>query len=135
MTIFSHITLGVNNLDASIAFYDGVMGVLGYERHSTGDSFAGYGPRDGSQFGTNSLWILTPSDGEPASGANGTNIALHAPDRQAVRDFHRVAVELGGRDDGEPGVRADVHPNFYAGYIYDLDGNKLVIVCHYGEDA
>ena len=128
--MFSHITIGVNNLDASMAFYDGVMAVLGYQRHSQGESFAGYGPADDSKFGTNSLWILKPYNGEPASGGNGTNIALSAPSRKSVREFHRVALELGGQDDGAPGIREEAHPNFYAGYIVDLDGNKLVVVCH-----
>ncbi len=132
--MFSHITIGVNNLDKSLAFYDAVMPVLGCERHSSGDSYAGYGPPGDSQFGMNSLWILTPSNGQPASGGNGTNIALNAPDRQAVRDFHRIAIELGGEDDGQPGVREEVHPNFYAGYVFDLDGNKLVVVCHLADD-
>ena len=132
--MFSHITIGVNDLEASIAFYDGVMSVLGYERHSQGESFAGYGPADDSKFGTNSLWILKPHNGNPASGGNGTNIALNAPNRETVRAFHRVAVELGGQDDGAPGVRAEAHANFYAGYIIDRDGNKLVVVCHLDEN-
>ena len=132
--MFSHITIGVNDLEASIAFYDSVMCVLGYERHSQGESYAGYGPADNSEFGTNSLWILKPHNGKPASGGNGTNIALNAPNREAVRAFHRVAVESGGEDDGAPGIREEAHANFYAGYIIDPDGNKLVVVCHLDEN-
>ena len=133
--MFSHITIGVNDLDASMAFYDAVMAVLGYDRHSEGESFAGYGPAGNSEFGTNSLWILKPHNGERASGGNGTNIALIAPDRKCVREFHRVALQMGGKDDGRPGIREEAHLNFYAGYIVDLDGNKLVVVCHAEQSA
>ena len=131
--MFSHVTLGVNDLDASIVFYDGVMKVLGYERHSRCESFAGYGRTDDAMSEINSLWILKPANGKPASGGNGTNIAFNAPDRKTVREFHRVAIKLGGTDDGLPGIREEAHTNFYAAYVIDLDGNKLVAVCHRDE--
>lgn len=131
--MYSHVTLGVNDLEASITFYDGVMGVLGYERHSHSESFAGYGRPDDIALGINCLWILVPINGEPASGGNGTNIAFNALNRQTVREFHRLAIKFGGTDEGEPGIREEAHPNFYAAYVRDFDGNKLVAVCHYKE--
>jgi hypothetical protein len=33
-------------------------------------------------------------------------------------------------DEGAPGVREEVHENFYACYIRDLGGNKIVAACH-----
>ena len=36
--------------------------------------------------------------------------------------MYAKAIELGGKDEGEPDLRMD---NFYAGYFRDLDGNKL----------
>ena len=133
--MFSHVTLGVNDLEAAVVFYDGVMRVLGYERHSRGESFAGYGHPGDAKLGVNSLWILIPIDGGPASGGNGTNIAFNVQERKTVREFHSRAIELGGTDEGQPGVREEAHANFYAGYIKDLDGNKLVAVCHLAEGA
>jgi predicted lactoylglutathione lyase len=35
---------------------------------------------------------------------------------------YEKALELGGTDEGAPGLRGDF---FYAGYFRDLDGNKL----------
>lgn len=128
--IFSHITLGVNDLESAIAFYDEIMAVLGHSRHSTGEAFAGYGHPENAQLGIDSLWILTPIDGQVATGGNGTNIALLAPDRQAVDICHKKALKLGAVDDGAPGIRAEAHPNFYAAYFRDFDGNKIVVVCH-----
>ena len=128
--VFSHITLGVDNLYSATKFYDAVMTVLGYERHSNGDTFAGYGHPDNATLGTDSLWVLKPFDGQPASYGNGTNIAFRASSRQQVNDFHQKSLALGGTDDGKPGVRSEAHPNFYAGYVRDPFGNKLVAVCH-----
>ena len=130
MTIFSHITLGVNDLDASMAFYDELMLILGYSRHSTGPTFAGYGDPKNAQLGIDSLWISKPIDGKSATYGNGTNVALLAANRDTVDAFHIKALELGATDEGKPGIRAEAHPNFYAAYVRDLDGNKLVVVCH-----
>jgi catechol 2,3-dioxygenase-like lactoylglutathione lyase family enzyme len=129
--MFSHVTLGTNDLQRAIRFYDGVMAVLGYKKHSTGDTFAGYGNPDNASLGVNSLWILIPADGQPATSGNGTNVAFLASAREKVEEFHRKALELGGVDEGRPGIREEAHPNFYASYIRDPDGNKLVVVCHH----
>lgn len=128
--MFSHIVLGTNDLNTAIAFYDSVMATLEYARLDTGDTHAGYGKAADIGRGQNCLWINAPLDGRPATSGNGTNIAFLAKDRQAVDAFHAAAMDQGGRDEGAPGIRAEVHPNFYAAYCRDPDGHKLVIVCH-----
>ena len=135
MSIFSHITIGVNDLERSILFYDAALAELGLSRHSTGESFAGYGPspqpnETPKHTGENSLWILKPSNGKIASGGNGTNIALSTHSRDRVDAFYKVCIALGASCEGAPGLRKDVHDNFYACYILDYDGNKIVAVCH-----
>ena len=128
--MYSHITLGVNDLQRSINFYDGLMSILGYKRHHSSDDFAGYGDLKDASKGNNFLWILRPINGEPASAGNGTNIAFDASSRDVVDEFYNKAMELGGVDEGGPGIRAEAHENFYATYVRDPDGNKLVCVCH-----
>jgi predicted lactoylglutathione lyase len=44
----------------------------------------------------------------------------------AVDRLHAKALELGGADEGAPGVRAEM---FYIGYFRDLGGNKLNFFC------
>ena len=76
------------------------------------------------------MWVLKPQNEDIATGGNGTNIALSAGSREMVDDFYTTSIELGATCDGEPGVRADAHDNFYACYVRDYDGNKIVAVCH-----
>ena len=55
-------------------------------------------------------------------------IAIAAENPAAVDRLHAKALELGGIDDGAPGVRADPVSGlnvYYIGYFRDLDGNKL----------
>ena len=36
----------------------------------------------------------------------------------------------GGRDNGAPGLRPHYHPNYYAAFVIDPDGNNIEAVCH-----
>ena len=53
--MFSHIVLGTNDLSRAIAFYDQVMTTLGYARHDTSDTYAGYGKAADISSGKNCL--------------------------------------------------------------------------------
>jgi len=127
--MFSHIMLGTNDLVASRRFYDAVMPTLGYACEDAGDSYAGYGLKEHIGSGQNCLWLGLPADGEAATSGNGTNVALLAQSREQVDSFHSAALAAGASDEGAPGLR-DVHPHFYAAYVRDPDGHKLVVVCH-----
>ncbi len=123
MPIFTHVTVGTNDLAKARAFYDAVLGPLGYKRlKDFGDG--------GSCWGATSeeFMVLIPADGKPASAANGGTISFVAPSRAAVAAFHKAALDLGGKDEGPVGPRS-FWPNAYAGYCRDLDGNKLAAYC------
>ncbi len=128
MSFISHVILGSNDLSNAINFYDRVLATIGQERRWQGEAGAGYGT-DNEQ-GIDTFWITRPLDGQPATAGNGTNVCFVAPSRNAVDDFYRVAIDLGGIDEGSPGIRSEVHEAFYACYVRDLDGNKIVAACH-----
>ena len=73
--------------------------------------------------GAPALWLYQGA----AGGA--VHVALRAPDRKAVERFHAAGLEAGGRDNGEPGLRADYSPNYYAAFLLDPDGNNIEAVC------
>jgi catechol 2,3-dioxygenase-like lactoylglutathione lyase family enzyme len=129
--MLSHVILGVSDADRAVAFYDAVLGILGYRRRWVGASGAGYGTHD--ELGINTFWVTKPVDGRPATAGNGTNVAFVAPSRKAVQTFYEKALSLGGVSEGEPGIREEAHPTFYAAYVRDLDGHKIVAVCHEDE--
>ena len=127
--MFSHVTIGSNNLERSGAFYDAMLKTLGHERFYTGDQIIGYGEPTGDQ-----TFITSPFDGEAASVGNGTHIAFLAQDRAAVDAFHAAAMAHGGTDEGAPGPRPHYHKNYYGAYVRDPDGNKLQATCHRNPD-
>jgi catechol 2,3-dioxygenase-like lactoylglutathione lyase family enzyme len=127
--MLSHVTLGTNDADRAIAFYDALLAPLGLVRFEggPGKGFAGYarGPDATPQF-----WIVTPLDGKPATVGNGATFAFEAMSRADVDAFHARALLGGGRDEGPAGLRPHYHPDYYGAYARDPDGHKLCCVCH-----
>ncbi|HXC14222.1 MAG TPA: VOC family protein [Stellaceae bacterium] len=127
MAIFTHVTVGTNDLAKARAFYDAVLGPLGYTRlNDLGDN--------GSIWGESApeFFVLKPANGQPATSANGGTISFVAPSRAAVAAFHKAALAAGATDEGAVGPRGWA-PNAYAGYVRDLDGNKLAAYCFKAE--
>ncbi len=122
MAIFTHITLGTNNLEKARSFYDNVLAPLGLKRVMDMDHGSMYGV-DAPEF-----FILNPADGNPATVGNGLTIGFRAPNRAAIDEFHKQGLAAGGKDAGAPGPRSFA-PNAYAAYLRDLDGHKIVASC------
>lgn len=123
--MFSHVTMGTNDMERARAFYDAVLATLGHACFTKGKHHTGYGKPDSDQ-----VWLLSPFDRQPASPGNGCHVAFLAPDRASVDAFHAAALAHGGTDEGKPGLRAHYHANYYGAYARDLDGNKIQAVCH-----
>ncbi len=131
--MFSHFTLGTNDLSRAQGFYLVLMDTLGLvlieSKHERG--YAMFGPLDHS---FPHLFINTPFDNLPATCSNGFHIAFNAPNKETVDRFHTVAIVNGGYDEGPPGIRnpgiQKYAPDYYAAYVRDPDGNKLQAVCY-----
>jgi len=76
------------------------------------------------------LCVFKPYDGQPATVGNGVMVGIAADSRATVDRVHKKALELGGTDEGKPGLRAEGGDGFYAAYFRDPDGNKLDVFCY-----
>jgi len=118
--MYDHIGLKVNDIDASLRFYEAALKPLGHETSSRDESSAGLGPK-----GAPALWLTV----EKGSAGRGAHVAFRAPDRAAVDRFHKEGLKAGGRDNGPPGLRKDYSPTYYAAFLFDPDGNNVEAVC------
>ena len=118
-SIISHISIGTNNIDRAVAFYDKVLSTLGCKQIMKHPGAVAYGK------GFPEFWVQTPFNGEPATIGNGSHIGFIADTKEAVHAFHEAALNEGGTDDGAPGPRADYGDAYYGCFIRDLDGNKI----------
>jgi len=132
--MFTYVTLGTNDLQRAIAFYDATLAALGLKRCITDDPgwdriAAGWGTYEDRGARQLALWVCKPFDQQPATIGNGTMVAFRADSWKAVDDFHAGALANGGHSEGAPGLRLHYDPDFYATYVRDPDGNKLAAVC------
>jgi catechol 2,3-dioxygenase-like lactoylglutathione lyase family enzyme len=119
--------LGTNDLERAGAFYDEVFAIAGIGRLMGNEKAIVWGNAGEPMF-----CIGKPFDGEAATVGNGVMIGLPVKERAMVDAIHAKVMALGGKDEGAPGTRGDPAMNFYAAYLRDLDGNKLVFSCRGG---
>ncbi len=118
-SIISHISVGTNNFERAVVFYDKVLSTLGCKQIMKYPGAVAYG-REFPEF-----WVQLPLDGKPASIGNGSHVGFIANTTEAVHAFHQAALAEGGVDDGAPGPRPDYGESYYGCFIRDLDGNKI----------
>jgi predicted lactoylglutathione lyase len=117
-SMIGYVTLGTNDLTRAAKFYDAIAKELGVGRMMETDSFIAWGEEGGGA----GIGLTKPYDGKAATVGNGVMVALSAKDKAHVDRIHKLALSLGGKDEGAPGPRGE---GFYAGYFRDPDGNKL----------
>ncbi len=125
--MIGYVTLGTNDLRRAQAFYDTLLAEMDVKRlMEFGDRGSGWAEAMDKPM----LCIMKPYDDRPATVGNGVMAGIAVDSRGKVDRIHRKALELGGKDEGAPGLRAEGGEGFYAAYFRDLDGNKLDVFCY-----
>ncbi|HDZ71363.1 VOC family protein [Aurantimonas sp. C2-6-R+9] len=127
--MFSHVTVGVSDLQFASRFYDAVLQPLGLRQRAV---LADGGPpslcwvcRDNA---LPRFYAYVPFDGGSATPGNGSMVAFLAPSEEAVSDAHAAGLAVGGKNEGAPGPRPHYGDGYFGAYLRDLDGNKVHIV-------
>ena len=118
--MFSHVMLGVNDLEVSKKFYDALLGTLGIGPGVANKNRYFYPSPKGT------FAITTPINGEPATHGNGstTGFAVASPEQGDA--FHAAGIANGGTScEDAPGFRDGSLGRMYLAYLRDPDGNKL----------
>ena len=118
--MFSHVMLGVNDLEVSRKFYDAVLGTLGIGAGMANKNRYVYTSPAGF------FAITTPIDGEPATHGNGSTIGFAANSAEQGDAFHAAGIANGGTAcEDPPGLRDG---GSYLAYLRDPDGNKICAI-------
>ena len=129
--MFDHISIGVSDLNRSLAFYDATLPTIGASRMF---SMAERGIAAFSGAGGTSFWIYSKDSNlaplQLVTAPQRFHLAFRAENRAQVDTFYQAAMAANGTDDGAPGIRAQYHANYYAAYVRDPDGYKIEVVCH-----
>jgi catechol 2,3-dioxygenase-like lactoylglutathione lyase family enzyme len=122
--MFSHVILGVNDLEASRKFYDALFGAIGMKPGLLNNN--GVVDRYFYRSATGSFGITKPLNGEPATHANGGTVGFNMASPEQADAFHAAGVANGGTTcEDPPGWREGSVGKLYLAYLRDPDGNKL----------
>lgn len=116
--MFTHIMVGANDPDASIAFYDAALAELDIKGNRRDDR-AFYWTKYGF------FAVGKPIDGEPATFGNGGTIGFKAKSKEQVDAFHAAGCANGGTCAGKPGKRDGAPGDNYGAYLRDPVGTKI----------
>lgn len=121
--MFSHVMLGVNDMDASKKFYDATLKELGYAEGVID-------PKGRCVYRSdNGVFLLSaPLNGEPATGANGGTVGFAVNSAAAADAWHAAGVANGGTAcEDPPGPRGNP-ASMYLAYLRDPAGNKICVL-------
>jgi catechol 2,3-dioxygenase-like lactoylglutathione lyase family enzyme len=124
--MFSHVTIGIQDLSRAFILYDAAPAPLGIQR-VPGTKYAGWASGQRARHAEAS-WVGKPQNGQPASHGNCWMVAFSAPSPTAVDAAYAAAIAAGGTDEGAPGPRPHFTPDYYGAYVRDPEGNKLHFV-------
>ncbi len=124
--MLDHVGIQAADVDAAATFYVRVFAALGLREAMRID--AGGTPVVGlcGSAGVPQFWLSAargPSEHE-------LHIAFGAPDRAAVDEVHRAAVDAGAEVMHAPREWPEYHPGYYGVFVRDLDGNNVEAVHH-----
>ena len=118
-SILSHVSVGTNDFERAITFYDNVLPTLGCQRLMEHPGAIAYGKQYPE------FWVQTPFNNQTATVGNGTHISFVAPTKAAVEAFYEAAIAAGGTGEGAPGGREEYGEPYYGCFVRDLDGHKV----------
>ncbi len=124
----NHVSVTVNDLAASRAFYERLLPALGYRLlFEAGETF-GFGGADGLK-----LFFSQAPESNRGVAFDRYKVGLHhlafnAPDRAFVDGVHEKLVEWGVTVLDAPAEYPKYEPGYYAVFFLDPDGIKLEVV-------
>ena len=122
--MIGYVIVGTNDLSRAAPFYDALLAGKGAKRLIEMPGMIAWG----DNWDKPMVAVAVPEDGAPASPGHGHLVALVQTSRARVDKLHAKAIALGAVDDGAPAMRgAEKEQGFYAGYVRDLDGNRLCL--------
>lgn len=124
--MIGYVTLGTNDIARAREYYDALLGSIGAKRlMEFGDDAGGF-TLWGTGWGKPGVALTRPYNRQPAVAGNGNMVAIVMDSRDKVDAFYAKALELGGTDEGPPGLRGPEGPRaFYGAYFRDPEGNKI----------
>ena len=120
--------IGFNTLEEPKEFFDSVFSLVNWKSTYIEASFQDNAKLKGVSYtedGQKTLMIVIPSNGQPATSANGSQVSIRCDSISIVDMLHAQAIKQGAENLGSPGRRPS---GFYQSYFREpFIGHKIVI--------
>jgi len=126
--LLDHTSITVRDLDRAWPFYEAVMAVLAVAKAYDRADAVGYGERN--RAGNDAHTYLSVYQSPFCVPDPRRHWCFRAESEAAVREFHAAGLAAGGKSAGEPGLRPNYHPGYYAAFLEDPEGNRVEAVFH-----
>jgi len=117
--MFSHVTIGADDIALAKKFYDATLAVVGAQEGTLDPKGRLFYIHDDGV-----LLVTKPIDGAPASCGNGSTIGFKMATPEMVKAWHDAGVAAGGTSIEDPPGEREGSGMFLA-YLRDPSGNKL----------
>lgn len=122
--MFSHMTVGADNIDAAKTFYDALFIAMGGKAAMVDPKGRLVYMHKGGMF-----LVTKPIDGEAATHGNGCTIGFAMESAEQADAWHAAGVANGGVSiEDAPGWREASYGRLYLAYLRDPTGNKLCAI-------
>jgi len=111
----NYFVFGTNDMKSAVKFYDQIFDGSGITKLHNEGRMTLWG---GEQF---MFALAEPFDKNEATQGNGTMVGFNVASRFEVVRLYNHAINIGGKDEGAPGVRSGK----FSAYVRDLDNNKI----------
>lgn len=128
MQLIDHVSITVRDLAAVKPFYKAVMAALGAKVAYEREDAIGFGERNRPHDDVHTyISIFQSAQATPDARRHW---CFRAASEAQVCAFHSSGLAAGGADEGAPGLRA-YHPQYFAAFLLDPEGNKVEAVFHH----
>jgi len=122
-----HASLGTMDVTKAKKFYQPLLKTLAIELVCEYQHAIAFGK------GYPEFWLQIPFDKQLSSNGNGVHFGFVATSKSQVNEFFLKAIELGAKDNGQPGERPEYGDKYYGCFVVDLEGNKIE-ACYWHQD-
>jgi catechol 2,3-dioxygenase-like lactoylglutathione lyase family enzyme len=128
LQVLDHISITVRELERVRPFYEAVMRALEVPKVYDREDAFGFGERN--RPGNDAHSYLSIYQSPFATPDPRRHWCFRAGSEAMVRAFFDAGIAAGGKSTGEPGLRPNYHPGYYAAFLEDPEGNRVEAVCH-----
>src|SRR5262245_45480240 len=122
MQLLDHVSISVRDISRAKRFYIAVLAPLGVIVAYDRDDAVGFGERNRPDDDTHTY--LSVYQSAQAISDSRRHWCFRAQSKEEVNAFHAAGIAAGGSDAGAPGFR-NYHPQYYAAFLLDPEGNKV----------